>query len=277
MQRVQLGLRIFRQVDQIAAFDRLHDDHRLAVLHADLVAFAALHLRVVVIRVVELELHRLDRRILRQNLLQHLRAVVEGDADVANPALRLQRERRLIRAAGLEVAVVLRALRVHQVKIEIRHATGFELAFKQRPDVRLALKKAPRQFVRQHVAFPRIAARQAGLERLFALALKIAVRRIEVVEARLQKRIDHPSGFLKVHAFPVHRQAHAAKAEILLDVVHPVHPFKALFHGANPLLSYNLTSASSQALWVIFFARSCQKEKPPANGRGQNFREREIT
>ena len=277
MQRVQLGLRALRQVDQIAALDRLHDDHRLAVLHADLVAFAALHLRIVVIRVVELELHRLDRRILRQNLLQHLRAVVEGEADVANPALRLQCERRLIRAAGLEVAVVLRSLRMHQVKIEIRHATGFELTFKQRPDIRLALKKAPRQLVRQHVAFARIAARQAGLERLFAFALKIAVRRIEVVEARLQKRIDHPSGFLKVHAFPVHRQAHAAKAEILLDVVHPVHPFKALFRCANSPLSYNLTSASSQAFWAIFFARSCQKEKPPANGRGLNFREREIT
>ena len=109
-------------------------------------------------------------------------------------------------------------------------AAGGELAFKKGPDVRLRFEEVRRQLVGQNIVLTRIAARQAGLERLFAFALKIAVRRIEVVEARLQKRIDHPSGFLKVHAFPVHRQAHAAKAEILLDVVHPVHPFKALFH-----------------------------------------------
>ena len=188
LERVQILEDLFRRVrelDQIAALDRLHDDHRLAVLHADLVAFAALHLRVVVIRVVELELHRLDRRILRQNLLQHLRAVVEGEADVANPALRLQHERRLIRAALLEVVIVDKTLRVHQIEVEILDAADLELALEKRADVCLGLEIVRRQLVGQDVLLARIAACQAGLERLFALALDVAVRSVKIVEARV--------------------------------------------------------------------------------------------
>ena len=103
VQFIENGLCFFREIDEIAALDRLHDDDGLAVLHADLIALAALHRGVVVVQVVELDLHDLDLRILGQDLLEHLGAVVERNADVAHLALGLERECGLIRAARLEV------------------------------------------------------------------------------------------------------------------------------------------------------------------------------
>jgi hypothetical protein len=84
VETVQHSFGLLRQVDQVAALHRLHDDDGLMVLHADLIAFTVLHGGVVVVRVVELDLHHLNFRVLRQDLLQHLRPVVEGDAHMAH-------------------------------------------------------------------------------------------------------------------------------------------------------------------------------------------------
>lgn len=92
--RHQLGLYLFRQVHQVAALDQLHDDDRLAVPDAGLAALAALHRRVVVVHIVELNLYDLDLRVIRRNLFEHLGAVVEGNAGVANFALRLEHKGR---------------------------------------------------------------------------------------------------------------------------------------------------------------------------------------
>lgn len=71
---------ILRQLYQIAALYRLHNDHRLAKFPAHLIALPALYRGIVVIQIVELDLYHLDLGILRQDLLQHLRSVVEGNA-----------------------------------------------------------------------------------------------------------------------------------------------------------------------------------------------------
>ena len=47
-------------------------------------------------------------------------------------ALFFELKRLLVCAAFLEFNKIIVVLRVHQIKIEIRHAAGFELAFKQR-------------------------------------------------------------------------------------------------------------------------------------------------
>ena len=146
VQRVQYGLRVLGQPDKIAALDRLHDDDGLVIFPADLIAGAALDGGIVVVRVVEPDLDGFDLRIVRQDLLEHLRAVMERDAHMADLALGLEGKGRFIGAAGLEMRIVARALRVHQVEVKILDAAGLELLLKQRADVRLGLEEVRRQF-----------------------------------------------------------------------------------------------------------------------------------
>ena len=116
---------------------------------------------------------------------------MERNAHVAHLALGLECEGCFIRAAGLEVIVIRVSLRVHQIKIKILHVTGVELIFKARADIRLGLEEIRRQLARQHIADARIAAGETGLQRRLALALQIAVGCVEIIEARIQKRVDH--------------------------------------------------------------------------------------
>ena len=104
---------------------------------------------------------------------------------MVNFALFFELERRLIRAALLEVVIVDKTLRVHQIEVEILDAADLELALEKRADVCLGLEIVRRQLVGQDVLLARIAACQAGLERLFALALDVAVRSVKIVEARV--------------------------------------------------------------------------------------------
>lgn len=183
VQRFQHRGGVLGQVDQIAALDRLHDKHRLIVPAADLIAFAALHGDVIIVQIVELDLHDLDLRILGQDPVQHLGAVVEGEADMADLALGLEVERRLIRAARLELLKILGILGVHEVKVKIIHTAGRKLARKERADVGLGFKKASGQLIGQDIAFARVTAGQAGSERRLASAADVAVRGVEIVEA----------------------------------------------------------------------------------------------
>ena len=80
---------------------------------ADLIALAALDGHVVIVQIIELDLHDLDGRVVGQNLLQHGGAVMERDAHMADLALGLEGEGRLIGAAVPVVLVVCRALGVH--------------------------------------------------------------------------------------------------------------------------------------------------------------------
>ena len=80
---------------------------------ADLIALAALDGHVVIVQIIELDLHGLDGRIVGQNLLQHGGAVMERDAHMADLALGLEGEGRLIGAAVPVVLVVCHALGVH--------------------------------------------------------------------------------------------------------------------------------------------------------------------
>ena len=68
---------LVRKIYKISASDRLHDDYRLAVLSADIITTPSLNGRVVVIQIVELNLHDLNLRILKQYLVQYLRRIME--------------------------------------------------------------------------------------------------------------------------------------------------------------------------------------------------------
>ena len=220
VQGVQHGFCVVGQVDKAAALDRLHDQHGLAMPAADLIALAALDGHVVIVQIIELDLHDLDGRIVGQNLLQHGGAVMERDAHMADLALGLEGEGRLIGAAVPVVLVVCHALGVHQIKVKVVHAAGCKLALKERADVLFLFKIGPAQLVGQDIVLPRVTAGQALLQGQLALALKVAVGRVKIIEALLQKAVHHLFCLLYIDVLADHGQAHTAEAEILPDLFH---------------------------------------------------------
>ena len=108
---------------------------------------------------------------------------------------------------------------MHEIKVEILHAADFELAFEEGADIRLLLKKVVGKLVCEQIFRSVAAARQAFAERDLALSGKIAVRGIEIIEARVDEGIDHLRKFFVVHvAVFQKRQAHTAEAEVLFDL-----------------------------------------------------------
>ena len=188
------------------------------MLHADLVALAALDVFVLPVEIVELELHDLKLRVVCQNTVQHLRAVVEGEADVADLALFFQRKRGLEGAAVDEMLQVLRAQRVHEIEIEIVEPAGFELGLEQRQDIRLGFEEAAGELVCEHVAVARVALCDRLAEGCFAFAGDIAVRGIKIIEARRHQAVDHGPHLRLIHVLADHRQAHEPEAEAAVDL-----------------------------------------------------------
>ena len=221
----QDGLGLLGQVHQVAALHRLHHQHRLIVLPADLIAPAALDGQIVIVHIVELDLHRLDLGVLGEDLLQELGPVVEGDAHMAHLALLLQLKGRLVGAALLVVGIAALALGMHQIEVEVIDAAGLQLAFEQGADIRLGLEEAAGKLVGQDVLVPGVAAGEAGLQRRLALALDVAVGGIKIIEARVQERIHHLLRFLQIHLIAVHGQAHAAESKIFLCIFHSGYSF----------------------------------------------------
>lgn len=220
VETLQHGLCFLRQVYQIAALHRFHDDDRFVVLPTDLVALTTLDGGIFKVYIIELNLHDFDFRVFRENLLQNLGRIVEGDAYMANFPLRFQSEGRFVGVALLEMGENFLALGVHQVKVQIVYAQGLQLTFKEGADVRFTLEIHVGEFVRQDVAFPGVAVGQGDLQGLLTLALQIAAGSVEIVEAGGQKRVYHPFCFVQVHFFTLHGQAHTAEAKVLFDFLH---------------------------------------------------------
>ena len=84
---------------------------------------------------------------LRQNLLQHLRGIVEGDTNVADFSLVFQLLRHLEGVAFSKLLILIGIQGVHQVKIKITGPCNFQLAFKEGADLLLGLKKGAAQFI----------------------------------------------------------------------------------------------------------------------------------
>ena len=191
VQTVENFFRAVGQIDENAALDRLHDDNGFVVPDAHVVAGAALNGVIVVIGVVELNLHDLDFGIRRQDLVEHVGGIVERESDVADPALFFEFKRRLIRAAALKLLKILRVLRVHQIEIEVLHAAPRELIFKERTNILLSLKIGVRELIHQHETFARIARGETFAVGKFALARDVPVRRVEIVESFGEERVYH--------------------------------------------------------------------------------------
>ena len=84
MECVECVLCFFRQADEFSSFDRFHDDDRLSVFPADVIAGFALYFFIKIVCIVELELYDFQLRVICENAIQYFGAVVEGDSDVAD-------------------------------------------------------------------------------------------------------------------------------------------------------------------------------------------------
>ena len=188
------------------------------VLLADLVDLAAFDRRVLVVHIVELNLHNLDLRMLRKDPVEHLRLVVEADAEVADLSLRFQLEARLVRLAAHKLRVIVLVLRVHQIEVEVVHAAPCELLLEERADVLLLLKIRIGQLVGQNERFARMTLDHACADRGLRLAAEVPVRRVEIVEPRVQKRVGHFAELRRVHLAVTHRQPHTAEPEIAVNL-----------------------------------------------------------
>lgn len=143
-----------RQLYQVAAFHRLHHDDRFAMLCAYL-ALPSLDGRIVIAHIVQLQLNKFHLRVFGQDLIQHLRLIVEGKPHMADESLRFQLQRLLIGPALLKFLKIPLALGVHQVKIKVLYPAAFQLLLEQRSHLFLRLKQRVGNLIRQQKALPR--------------------------------------------------------------------------------------------------------------------------
>ena len=227
---VQYGSRSLGKIHKIAALYGFHNDHGLSVLNADLITAAALYALILIIRVIELELHRLDFGILVEYHIEHLGRVVEGEADVPDKSLLTELERGFIRPALLEFNEVLRVLRVHQIEVEIIDPSCFELTFEEGADILLLFKIRAGKLIGQKEAVTWIACGKAFLYRKFRLAADIAVRGIEIIESVGKERVDHLLCLLDINFLFDHGKPHAAETEIAVYLRKKLVLDHVLFH-----------------------------------------------
>lgn len=92
---------------------------------------------------------------------------------MANLALFFKLKRRFICTSEFILFIILRALRMHEVKIKIFHAANGKLTFKKRTYILLGLEEGIRKLVRQNIAVTGIAVNKAFLYRSFALSADV--------------------------------------------------------------------------------------------------------
>ena len=227
LQTVQNGSGLLRQVHQIAALYRLHDDGRLSVSAADLQTGHAPDHRAVRVQIVKLDLYRFNAGLLGEDPVQHLRRVVEGHADMPDLSLGLQLPGNVEGPAVHIFIVPCTAHGVHQVKVKVFHPAGLKLRGKEGADIRFLIKKSEGELVGQYKAFPGVSGDETFSQRCLALAAQIGPGRVKIVEAALHKQICHPRKTGQVDLIFQLRQSHAAEAKIFLDFREKV------VHGKN--------------------------------------------
>ena len=205
-------------IGQLAPLHRLHDHHLLAVAHRGLVAQAGLDAGALPVQIVELELDKLHLGVFGEHPVQHLGAVVEGKAQVADAALFLlpqqvgegvQRQGGLV---GLGVDVV------QQVVVKIVHPAPLQLGAEDLLLVGggLVLQGGQGHLVRQGEAVPGMAVHQGLPDYALAGALVIEPGGVKIGEPPLQEQVHHGLYLFQIHRLGVvwieQGEPHTAKA-----------------------------------------------------------------
>ena len=123
---------------------------------------------------------------------------MKENAEMTDFALGLQHKGWFISTAFLKMTIRVLSLRVHEIEIKIVNAACVQLALEERAKICFGLGEVADQLARQNVMVAGIMAGQAGLQRQFTLALNIAVCRVEVIEACVQKSIYHTPRFFQI-------------------------------------------------------------------------------
>ena len=220
---VKDSLCLIGKVDKATALDGLHNENWLAVLTADLVALARLDRGVLIVGIIELYLHSLDLGVLGEYPVEHFGSIVEGEADVLHLTLALEVKGGFISAALLVFFKSRSILCVHKVEVEVLYSAGLELALEEWTDVLLTLEVRAGKLICENVALAGVSGNEAVADSGLALATEVAVRCIKVIEACRHKLVDHLGEYLIVYhlgilVYLLHRQTHAAEAEILFSI-----------------------------------------------------------
>ena len=201
------------------------------MLHADLIARARLHLRVVPVEVVDLELDIFHLRVRRQDAVEQLRAVMIGKTDVARLALCLFLLQEIKRADALHIFNVRARDAVQPVIVKILHAAARKLLVKEGLHLlRLELGKI-RELVGERERLARIALDNKLAQDLLALSLVIKICGIKIRIPGGKIGVKHLLCRLHIHSGlftrTQQRQAHCAETK--------------LFHRYSPLSRFVFT------------------------------------
>ena len=117
-----------------------------------------------------------------QDLIQHIRLVMEGDTQMLDFPLSQEFQRGLISPALLVLGENVLILGVHQVEVKILYTAGFQLLFQQGADIFLIFKEVGRQFVGQDILVTGISGSEAFSNGQFTFAVDVAMSGIKIIE-----------------------------------------------------------------------------------------------
>ena len=209
------------------------------MLAGHLHAPAAFVHRVVPVQVVHLQLHEFHLRVIGEQRIQGVGAVVHREADVADLARGFLLGHEIPHAVLVEhgrarVAHVMQQVEVDVVGAQARKR-GVQACLRC-----LGVGQRPGQAFRgQRIAFARVPFHQGLAQRDLGSALVVHVGGVEVGAARFQERIHHLAELRDVDALHVirvgKRQAHASESE-LRDVFEISHRCLLLFPNWHYLM-----------------------------------------
>ena len=199
------------------------------MLTADFIALSGFYLLILKVCIVKLNLYHFNFRMFGENLIQDFCTVVEGHTQMTDLTFLFQLQSDFKSSCAFVLSHSGSTQGMHQIKVKIFHATGFQLLLEQRTNVFLIFKIVCRKLVSQYVLISGITGGQAFFDGKFALSIDVSVCCVKVIETVSKESIYHLNGLGNIYIFTVHRQPHISEAKIFLN------QFKRSAHFGNLL------------------------------------------
>ena len=207
-----------RKVRELPALDGLHDDHGFSVLDRCLVAAPGLGYSAIPVEIVYLQLDYVYFRMLRQDLIENICAVVEGKANEPGFSFFFQFAKEFEASEFLHVDIAVPAEIVQKIDVEIVDSAAAELVFKVHGIVFRGSDAEDRHLVSQKKAVSGMTADQAAEDRLFGTFFVVGIGCIEIGEASVEEVIRHFTELADVDGGSVlgisERETHGAESQL---------------------------------------------------------------
>ncbi len=207
-----------REVRELPALDGLHDNHGFSVFDRCLVAAAGLGHRAIPVEIVYLQLDYVHFRMLRQDLIENICAVVKGKADEPGFSFFFQFAKEFEAAEFLHVDIAVPAEIVQKIDVEIVDSAAAELVFKVHGVVFRGSDAEDRHLVSQKKAVSGMAAYEAAADRLFGTFFVVGIGCIEIGEASVKEVIRHLTELADVDGGSIlgisERETHGAESQL---------------------------------------------------------------